>query len=426
VTMQVGIRAVVAVALVWVVFAAAVLALRALYRRGPVWAKRWSHHGRVPVHLRSLNLIGARQLAGMLIALLRLVVFALLLLLFSFAAGFTFSRFPATERYTGSIIRFFLTPLAALWRSFVAYLPNLGFLIVLFLVAWYVIKLPRLLSSGVQRGAIALPGFYAEWARPTSQIGIALVVAFVLVVAFPYLPGGESPALKGVSIFIGVILSLGSGSAMGNMIAGVILTYMRAFQPGDRVKIAETMGDIVEKTLLVTRIRTIKNAEIIIPNAMVLASHIVNYSASRYEHPLILNTSVTIGYDAPWRKVHELLIAAALATDGVLPEPAPFVFQTSLNDFHVSYEINAYTHRPNDMIRIYSDLHRSIQDQFNQAGVEIMSPAYTSLRDGNRVTIPRPHLPPDYEPPSFRLRRTGAPEASTGPAGGDPQVRRGT
>jgi small-conductance mechanosensitive channel len=398
--------AVISVVLVWAALLGASLLLRTIYRRGCVFARSWSQQGRIPRRMQELKLMSAQRIAGSLIAVCRLAVLAAFLFLLSLAAGFTFSRFPATERYSDALIRFFLVPLGALWTGFLSYLPNLGFLIVLVTLVYYAIRLLRLLSAGVQRGVIVIPGFYPEWAEPTSEIGAALVIAFGLVVAFPYLPGGDSPALRGVSIFIGVLLSLGSGSAMGNMIAGVILTYMRAFQPGDRVKIAETMGDIVEKTLLVTRIRTNKNAEIIIPNSMVLASHIVNYSASKFEHPLILNTGVTIGYDAPWRKVHELLISAAVATDGVLSEPAPFVLQTSLNDFHVSYEINAYTHRPNEMIRIYSDLHRNIQEKFNEAGVEIMSPAYTSLRDGNRVTIPAHSLPADYEAPSFRLSRT--------------------
>ena len=220
---------------------------------------------------------------------------------------------------------------------------------------------------------------------------------------FPYLPGADSPAFKGISVFLGVLFSLGSTSAIGNIVAGVILTYMRAFSLGDRVQIADTMGDVVEKTLLVTRIRTIKNVDITIPNAMVLGSHITNYSSSSQQYGLILHTTVTIGYDAPWRQVHQLLIDAATATENILQLPAPFVLQTSLDDFYVSYQINAYTDRPALMARTYSELHQNIQDRFNEARVEIMSPHYSTLRDGNQTTIPPDYLPDDYRTPGFKF-----------------------
>jgi small-conductance mechanosensitive channel len=228
-------------------------------------------------------------------------------------------------------------------------------------------------------------------------------VIFALVVAFPYLPGGKSDAFKGVSIFIGVLLSLGSGSAMGNIVSGVVLTYMRPFRVGDRVQIADTIGDIIDKSLLVTRLRTIKNVEVTIPNSAILNGQVINYSAMAQTPGLILHTTVTIGYDAPWRTVHELMSSAALATEGILSEPRPFVLQTALNDFNVSYEINAYTHRPNEMTRLYSALHANIQEKFNAAGVEIMSPNYLALRDGNTVTLPEDQRPTGYRVPSFRV-----------------------
>ena len=224
-----------------------------------------------------------------------------------------------------------------------------------------------------------------------------------MIVIFPYLPGSKSPAFQGISIFLGVLFSLGSTSAVANVVAGVILTYMRAFKLGDRVKIADTIGDVIEETLLVTRIRTIKNVEITIANAMVLSSHIINFSASAQREGLILHTAVTIGYDAPWRTVHQLLIDAALATEHILKEPKPFVFQTALDDFYVHYEVNAFTDQPNRMAAIYSDLHQNIQDKFNEKGVEIMSPHRSSVRDGNPIAIPDEYLPKDYVPPAFRL-----------------------
>jgi small-conductance mechanosensitive channel len=238
---------------------------------------------------------------------------------------------------------------------------------------------------------------------PTFKLARLAIIAFAAVMAFPHIPGSSTPAFQGISIFLGLIVSLSSSSAIGNMMAGVVLTYTRAFNTGDRVRIADTYGDVVERTLLVTRVRTIKNVVVTIPNAIVLGSHIDNYSTLAAENGLILHTTITIGYDAPWRRVHELLIEAARATDGIRKEPPPFVRQTSLNDFHVSYEINACAVEPRGMDRIYSDLHQNIQEKFNEAGIEIMSPGYTAVRDGNTVTIPPERRPRGYEAPGFRV-----------------------
>ena len=327
------------------------------------------------------------------------------------AISFVLRLFPATAGISAAVVAGVYEAFARIGEGVVAYLPNLAVLLLVLLATRGLIWAARALARSLESGTVTIQRFHREWAEPTYELIRILLIMFGLVVAFPYLPGGDSPALKGASIFIGVLVSLGSGSAMGNVIAGVILTYMRPFRTGDRVKIADSVGDVIEKTLLITRIRTIKNVEVIVPNSAVLGAHIVNYSANAADRGLIVNTTVTIGYDAPWRKVHELLIAAALKTSYILPEPRPFVFQTSLNDFHVSYEINAFTAEANMMAAIYSELHRNIQEEFNAGGVEIMSPTYLSVRDGNTVTIPQAHRPADYVPPSFRVNTE---------AGGDP------
>ncbi len=235
-----------------------------------------------------------------------------------------------------------------------------------------------------------------------------LIIAFVLVVAYPYIPGSESPAFKGVSIFMGVIFSLGSTSAIAGMTAGLSLVYMRSFREGDVVKIGGATGIVLQRKLMVTRLKSFKNEEISIPNATILTSQVVNYSQQAKGEGLILHTSVTIGYDAPWQTVHGLLIEAAKATSRILDEPHPFVLQTALNDFYVSYELNAYTDSPQFMPRIYSELHQNIQNKFNEGGVEILSPHYAQLRDGNATTIPESYLPEDHVPPSIRIVDTSA------------------
>jgi small-conductance mechanosensitive channel len=207
-------------------------------------------------------------------------------------------------------------------------------------------------------------------------------------------------------------VSLASSSALSNIIAGTVLTYTGAFRLDDRVRIGDTVGDIIETALLATRIRTIKNEEVTIPNSLVLSSAVTNYTREARTRGLVLHTTVTIAYDAPWRRVHDLLIQAALGTPDILPAPAPFVWQTALNDFYVTYEINAYTASPQMMPDTYAALHARIQDTFYEAGVEIMSPHYTSVRDGNTVAIPEPFRPRDYQAPRFRVESVVAEQAA--------------
>jgi small-conductance mechanosensitive channel len=217
-----------------------------------------------------------------------------------------------------------------------------------------------------------------------------------------------------------VLVSLASSSALANIMAGTVLTYTGAFRLGDRVKIGDAFGDIIATSLLATRIRTIKNEEITIPNSIALGSAVINYTRESQTRGLILHTTVTIGYDAPWRTVHGLLVEAALATPGILTEPPPFVWQTALNDFYVTYEVNAYTGSPQTMVATYAALHARIQDAFYAAGVEIMSPHYTSVRDGNTIAIPETFRPPDYQARRFRVEAT----APSGTARTDPSAER--
>lgn len=355
------------------------------------------------VRIQKLELLSVDRVYDFVMGVARTLRLLAIFLLFYFYLPLVLSFLPWTQGYASLLFEYVLTPIRWVAAALADFLPNLFFIAVISAVTHYLIKLVKFLFAAVGKGTLVFPGFFPEWAEPTFKITRFLILAFAVIIVFPYLPGSNSPAFRGVSVFLGLLLSLGSSSAVANVVAGVLLTYTRAFQIGDRVKIDETVGDVVEKTLLVTRIRTIKNVDIAIPNSVVLGSHVVNFSATTGAQGLILHTTVTIGYDAPWRTVHQLLIDAALATDNVLKEPRPFVFQTSLNDFHVSYEINAFTDQPNLMASTYSSLHQNIQDRFNQAGVEIMSPSYASLRDGNQVTLPSDHRPDDYTPPAFRV-----------------------
>lgn len=370
-----------------------------------------------PVRIHTVDVLSADRIAEAAAFAVRIARFASFVLLAYVFITLLFSFFAFTQTWSATLFRFITVPLGRAISAFVHYLPSLFTILVVVFIARYAIKLVHWIFSEIGRGTIPLPGFYKEWAEPTYKIARFLIMVFALIVIFPYLPGSDSKIFQGISLFVGLVFSLGSTSAIANIVAGVIMTYMRPFTVGDRVKIADTMGDIVEKTLLVTRVRTIKNVDVTIPNAMVLGSHIINFSSSAQDRGLILHTGVTIGYDVPWRQIHELLISAARATEHILQDPPPFVLQTSLDDFYVSYELNAVTNQPAIMAKIYSQLHQNIQDKFFEAGVEIMSPHYGAVRDGNPAAIPNDYLPKHYKAPGFRLfhfGESGAPRGSSG------------
>jgi small-conductance mechanosensitive channel len=318
-----------------------------------------------------------------------------------------FSLFPDTKMWTTTLLAWVLSPARNALNGVISFLPNLFYIIVIVLIFRYVIKGIKYFVDNLEKGEIEIKGLYPDWAQPTFRILKFLLYAFMLVLIFPYLPGSGSDAFKGISVFIGILFSLGSSSAIANMVAGLVITYMRPFKVGDRVKIGDITGDVMEKTMLVTRIRTVKNEDITVPNSTVLLSSTTNYStnAGPDGSGLIIHTTVTIGYDVPWKDMHQALINAALRTDMVLKKPAPFVLQTSLDDFYVSYQLNAYTREANKQSLIYSLLHQNIQDCCNEAGIEILSPHYRNQRDGNMTSIPANYLDKDYEAPAFKVKQ---------------------
>jgi small-conductance mechanosensitive channel len=393
-----------------VLFVIIVWGVRYVFRRVYAGITSWRLKKARGLMIRNYEVLSSDRIADLLDAFARLLRIGVILLLAYVYLSVVLGYFPWTRGLARTLLDYVVSPLKVVVSSILGYLPKGFFVVVIVVVTRFVLKFVRRIFAEIGRGALTFPGFYAEWAEPTYKIVRFLILGFVVVIIFPYLPGSSSPAFRGVSIFLGILFSLGSSSAIANMVAGLVITYMRPFKVGDRVRIADTEGDVLEKTLLVTRVRTIKNVIVTVPNAMVMSSHIVNYSSSASEDGLILHTGVTIGYDAPWKRVHELLIAAAQATSGILESPAPFVLQTSLDDSYVHYEINAYTDQPNRMANIYSGLHQNIQDKFNEVGVEIMSPSFSAIRDGNRIAIPDQYLPKPYRAPGFRIFKSGASE----------------
>ena len=374
-----------------------------IYRKLRQWRST-----RIPaVRLLGTEILSSYRVVDLISEIIKFVRLALSLGILYLYIDLVLSFFPWTKGLAQILFGYFLTAINTLATNLFTYLPNLFFLGLIILFTSYVLKVVRFVFTEVERGHISFPGFDAEWAKPTYKLVQFLIFAFAATVAFPYLPGSGTPAFQGVSIFLGLLLSLGSSAAVANVVSGIILTYTRAFRVGDRVKIDDTTGDVTDKTLFVTRIRTPKNVVITLPNSSVLSSHIINYSAAASDPettPLILHTTITLGYNVPWRKVHDALTKAALATSEILEDPAPFVLQTSLDEFYVSYELNAHTKNPGNMASIYSELHQNIQDKCNEVNIEILSPHYRAVRDGNKITIPADYLPKDYQAPGFRAQ----------------------
>ncbi len=314
-----------------------------------------------------------------------------------------FSIFPFSRTWADALLGMIWTPVKSIFMAVYDYLPNLFSILITYFVIRYVARLVKYFFKEIELEKLKIIGFHTDWAMPTYSIVRFLLYAFMFVLIFPKLPGSDSEVFKGVSVFIGLLVSLGSSSVIANIVAGLVITYMRPFKIGDRIKIGDSAGDVIEKTLLVTRVRTIKNEVITIPNASVLTGNTTNYTSEAMDKGLVVYTSITIGYDVPWKNVHEALKDAALKTQYILIEPEPFVLQTSLDDFFVSYQINAYTREASKQAVIYSFLHQNIQDVFNERGIEILSPHYRATRDGNETTVPKEYLPDDYKVPSFRI-----------------------
>jgi len=340
------------------------------------------------IKIKNYEVISSDRVADFFVLVMNFLKVVITLVVVYFYIPIVLSFFPQTSEYAPKLYGYIGNPIKKISRVIVDFIPNLFFIGVILIFSYYILSFIKFLFREIERGTISFSGFHTEWAMPTYKLVRFIVIAFTAVMIFPYLPGSNTPAFQGVSVFIGVLLSLGSSTAISNMVGGTVLTYMRPFKIGDRVKIADTVGDVISKDLLVTRIKTVKHVNVTIPNSIILANHIVNYSTSALDEGLILHTTITIGYDVPWDLVHKLLIDSAKSVDMILETPKPFVLQTSLDDFYVSYELNAYTNRPGKMALIYSNLHQNIQDNFKNAGVEIMSPHFSAIRSGSEVAIP--------------------------------------
>ncbi len=345
-----------------------------------------------PVSIQGYELLDAQKQANLLVFLAGIGRYILMGIQLVITVPLIFIIFPQTEGLAYRLLGYIWNPIRNIFVDIIDYIPNLFTIVVIWYAVKYLVRMVLYLAREIEAGRLKFNGFYPDWAMPTFHIVRFLLYAFMIAMIYPYLPGSKSGVFQGISVFVGLIVSLGSSTVIGNIIAGLVITYMRPFKMGDRIKLNDTTGDIIEKTPLVTRIRTPKNEVVTVPNSFIMSSHTVNYSTSAREYGLIIHSEVSIGYDIPWRQVNQILIDAALNTPGVVDDPRPFVLETSLSDWYPVYQINAYIKEAHKMSQIYSDLHQTIQDKFNEAGIEIMSPHYMAVRDGNATTTPKDDL----------------------------------
>ncbi len=389
-----------------VIFSTAALALaivvaRAAYRALLVRLRAWALKAHA-IRFQRLELITPARLRLMVGAVLRIVYFGLIAAVVLLYTLFVLSVYPATARIGGSLLGFIGRVALGMAEQIVAYLPNVVYLLVIWATAYYAIKGTRFFLAAVGKRDITLPGFDPDWADPTYKLARVGIILFTMVVSYPYLPGSQSEVFKGFSVFVGAMLTLGSTAVIGNVISGVVLTYTGSFRVGDRVCMGQTTGDVLEKTLFVTRLRTVENEIVSIPNGVVLAGPVINYNRMAKRAGVILTVRVGIGYDVPWRQVHDLLENAAKATNNIATYPPPTVWELSLDDYAVTYQLRAATDQPARLGAIRASLHRSVLDAFNKAGVEIMTPSIHSVRDGAATAIPSEYNPP--QPGATRLR----------------------
>jgi small-conductance mechanosensitive channel len=341
------------------------------------------------IRFRTLEIMNADKQVAFALFVSKIMRFVVYLLLLYLALPILFSIFPMTQRFAHTLLDWLINPLKTMLLGIISYLPKFVKIIIIIVIFRYIIRFLRYISNEIGSGRMKIQGFYPDWAKATFNIIRILLFAFAFVLIFPLLPNSDSEIFKYVSMFLGVIVSIGSTSIVGNMVAGLVITYMRPFKVGDRIRVGEVFGDVMEKTPFVIRVKTIKKEIITVPNLTILSSNVINYSTEAESEGVILYSTITMGYEVPQTQVYSLLIAAALKTEHILSEPAPFVFSLELGDNAASYQINAYTRHPELQASIYSELNRNILDAFHEAGIEMIIPHYRAVRDGNGSTLPQ-------------------------------------
>lgn len=360
-----------------------------LYRRWKFRLTRLVMRRALPLVIKDYEVLNKHRQGALFLMLYRLLRIGLIVVQLLITIPVLFSLFPETKSLTITVLGYIWDPTTDIFWGVIGYLPKFFKILVIIICFRYLVKGLHYLSNEIASGRLRINGFYPDWAVPTYHILRVLCYSFMFVMIWPLLPNSNSEVFQGVSVFLGVIVSLGSTSIIGNLMAGLVMTYMRPFHQGDFIRFGEVEGFVLEKTALVTRIRTRKNEIITIPNSNLMSAQTSNFTFAAHNYGIIVHTKVTIGYDMKHEVIENLLLDAARATKHIEKKPLPFVRVTKLDDFYVEYEINAYTKHSEWLSDIYSQLHQNILDHFHSAGVEIMSPHIFGLRNDLELQIPK-------------------------------------
>ncbi|HXV12703.1 MAG TPA: mechanosensitive ion channel domain-containing protein [Candidatus Krumholzibacteria bacterium] len=301
---------------------------------------------------------------------------------------YSLRQFPLTQPWGDGLADFLLDTLGMIGVGILHGIPEMVVVVLVLVVTRFFARVVAGIFDAVERGQVTIRGVHPDTADATRRIATVLVWIFGIAIAYPFIPGSQSDAFKGISVLVGLMVSLGSSGVISQAMSGMVVVFSRALKAGEYVCIGDYEGTVSEVGALSTKLRTVRNEEINIPNAMLVSSTTKNYSRLAKERGIIVYATAGIGYDAPWRVVHRLLIDAALRTPGIKHEPAPFVRQSALGSFAVDYTINAYLERAEDRLPVLSDLHANIQDGFNEAGIQIMTPAFES-QPAEPVVVPK-------------------------------------
>jgi small-conductance mechanosensitive channel len=364
----------------------------------------WFFEGRMTAHAAGQGLarISGRTASALVLKAFsyvnrafRAIALTLLISVFVFEV---FRLFKGTKPVVDAFMESLGTPGRAVIQAILNYLPEMGYLAVIGFMGWVLLKILGFMFNSIRDGTLSIPGFQQEWASPTYKLIRVVILLFLLMVSFPYLPGAGSQFFQGFSVFIGALVTFGSSGAINNIMSGITLTYTSAFRPGDFVRIGDSVGFVRERSLLVTRIVTLQNEAVTIPNSAILSTSILNYTYLAASKGLVLTVDAGIGYDVDWRTVHRLMIEGARRTEHILSAPAPCVWQTTLGDYAVSYQLRAWSDRADLMYETHSTLRANVLDEFNRAGVEIMTPSIFAHRDASGPAIPQEQFPDRPEP----------------------------
>ncbi len=345
-----------------------------------------------PLYFQSYEVLNTEKQVRILVTTGNIIKYVFMFTQLLISVPIIFSIFPKTKGLALTLLGYVIDPIKSILWGIINYIPNLITIIIIWYAVRALVKLMLYIAKELESGNLKFKNFYPEWAMPTFQIIRFLLYAFMIAMIYNYLPGSDSGVFQGISVFVGIIISLGSTTLIANLMSGFVITYMRPFQIGDTIKLNDIIGIIIEKTPLVVRIRTPKNEIVTIPNSSLMTSQTFNYTASAEKYGLVVYSDITFGYDVPWQQLHELMIKAALQTKYIESEPKPFVLQRQLGDWYVVYQINAYTKSPQFMASIYSELHQNIMDLCHDAGIEVASPHLMGVRNYKDNLMPNKEL----------------------------------